>query len=89
MKTTTARPSKSTGLAATYKRIADWQAKGRTVAVVSVNDHISLETAAKAGAKLARLLVSQPDTVEQGREIVTALRRSGAVDRCFILGFSL
>lgn len=86
MKTTTARIAKTTGLAATYRRIARWQAKGRTVAVLCLGQAFDLKAAAAAGANLARLLVSQPDNAAQVQEIYDALRRSRCVDRCFLIG---
>jgi len=89
MKTTTPRVSKNYGLAATYRSIARWQSKGRTCAVVSLGQDVDLTAVRNAGGLVAKLLVSMPDTAEQVREIVSALRRSGCVDRCYVLGAAL
>lgn len=89
MKTTTARIAKTTGLAATYRRIARWQSQGRTVAVLCLGQAFDLKAAAAAGASLDRLLVLQPDNAAQVHEIHGALRRSRCVDRCFLIGATL
>lgn len=89
MKTTFPRIAKTTGLAAMYRSIAKAQAKGRTVAVISLHQDVNLESAKAAGANLGRLLVSVPETEAQVRDIHGALRRSRCVDRCYVLGATL
>lgn len=89
MKTTTPRVSKKSGLAATYRSIARWQSTGRTCAVVSMRQDVDLAAVRNAGGIIEKLLVAMPDTAEQVREIVSALRRSRCVDRCYVLGVVL
>lgn len=89
MKTTFPRIAKKTGLAVMYRSIANAQAKGRTVAVISLHQDISLDAAKAAGGDLGRLLVSVPETESQVRDIHGALRRSRCVDRCYVLGSTL
>jgi RecA/RadA recombinase len=89
MKTTTGKASARAGLAATWRRVARHQAQGRTVAVIAMDGDLPLGPARDQGVNLARLLVSQPDTLEQARDIHDALRRSRAVDRCVVIGWSL
>ena len=89
MKTTFPRVAKKSGLAAMYRSIAMAQAKGRTVAVISLGLDMNLAAARVAGADMGRLLVSVPETEAQVRDIHHALRRSRCVDRCYVLGAKL
>ena len=89
MKTTFPRSAKKTGLSAMYRSIANAQAEGRTVAVISLGQDVNLDAARAAGANMGRLLVSVPETEAQVRDIHGALRRSRCVDRCYVLGATL
>ncbi len=89
MKTTFPRVAKKTGLSAMYRSIATAQAKGRTVAVISLGLGMDLAATRAAGADMNRLLVSVPETEAQVRDIHDALRRSRCVDRCYVLGAKL
>jgi recombination protein RecA len=60
--------------------IAAVQKRGWLAAFIDAEHEFEPERAARLGVDLARLLVSQPDTGEQGLEIVEALARSGALN---------
>ncbi len=60
--------------------LAQAQKQGKTVAIVDAEHALDPLYAERLGINLDELLVSQPDTGEQGLEIVDSLVRSGAVD---------
>jgi len=60
--------------------LAQAQKQGKTVAIVDAEHALDPLYAERLGIDLDELLVSQPDTGEQGLEIVDSLVRSGAVD---------
>jgi recombination protein RecA len=60
--------------------LAEAQKQGKTVAFVDAEHALDPLYAEKLGVNLDTLLVSQPDTGEQGLEITDSLVRSGAVD---------
>jgi recombination protein RecA len=60
--------------------IAEAQKKGGTAAFVDAEHALDPVYAANLGVNIDELLLSQPDTGEQGLEIAEALIRSGAVD---------
>lgn len=60
--------------------MAEAQKQGKTVAIVDAEHALDPLYAEKLGINLDTLLVSQPDTGEQGLEITDNLVRSGAVD---------
>ena len=60
--------------------MAEAQKQGKTVAIVDAEHALDPLSAEKLGINLDTLLVSQPDTGEQGLEITDNLVRSGAVD---------
>jgi recombination protein RecA len=60
--------------------MAEAQKQGKTVAIVDAEHALDPLYAEKLGVNLDTLLVSQPDTGEQGLEITDSLVRSGAVD---------
>ncbi len=60
--------------------IAESQKQGGICAFVDAEHALDPAYARKLGVKLDDLLISQPDTGEQGLEIVDTLVRSGAVD---------
>jgi recombination protein RecA len=60
--------------------IAECQKAGGTAAFVDAEHALDPVYAAKLGVNVDELLVSQPDTGEQGLEITDMLVRSGAVD---------
>jgi recombination protein RecA len=60
--------------------VANVQKAGGTAAYVDAEHALDVEYARKLGVNVEDLLVSQPDTGEQGLEIVEILVRSGAVD---------
>ena len=63
-----------------YHVMAEAQLAGGTAAYVDAEHALDPTYAAKCGIDLDELLVSQPDTAEQGLEICEYLVRSGAVD---------
>ena len=63
-----------------YHVMAEAQLAGGTAAYVDAEHALDPTYAAKCGIDLDELLVSQPDTAEQGLEIFESLVRSGAVD---------
>lgn len=60
--------------------IAEAQKKGGVCAFVDAEHALDPEYARRIGVKLPELLISQPDTGEQGLEIVDSLVRSNSVD---------
>ena len=60
--------------------IAQAQRMGGTAAFIDAEHALDAQYAGRLGVNLKELLVSQPDTGEQGLEIADALVRSGAVD---------
>ena len=60
--------------------IAEAQKRGGTAAYIDVEHALDPKYAAICGVNLDELLISQPDTGEEGLEITEALVRSGAVD---------
>jgi len=60
--------------------IAEAQRKGGTAAFVDAEHALDPVYASNLGVNIEELLLSQPDTGEQGLEIAEALIRSGAVD---------
>jgi recombination protein RecA len=60
--------------------VAEAQKRGGTCAFVDAEHALDPVYARKLGVKLDDLLISQPDTGEQGLEIADTLVRSGAVD---------
>lgn len=63
-----------------YHVMANAQAEGGTAAYIDAEHALDPAYAAKCGVDIEDLLVSQPDTAEQGLEICEYLVRSGAVD---------
>jgi recombination protein RecA len=64
----------------TLQAIAECQKQGGTCAFVDAEHALDPVYAEKLGVNVDELLVSQPDTGEQGLEITDMLVRSGAVD---------
>jgi len=60
--------------------VANVQKAGGVAAYVDAEHALDIDYARKLGVDIENLLVSQPDTGEQGLEIVEILVRSGAVD---------
>jgi len=60
--------------------IAEAQRKGGIAAFIDAEHALDMNYAAALGVKTDELLISQPDTGEQGLEIADILVRSGAVD---------
>ena len=60
--------------------IAEAQKDGGTAAFIDAEHALDPHYAARLGVDIDNLIVSQPDTGEQGLEITEALVRSGAVD---------
>ncbi|MCL2388813.1 MAG: recombinase RecA [Elusimicrobia bacterium] len=60
--------------------VAQNQAQGGTAAYIDAEHAMDPEYAAKLGVDIDNLLISQPDSGEQGLEIADKLVRSGAVD---------
>lgn len=63
-----------------YHVMASAQKKGGTAAYIDAEHALDPGYAAKCGVNIEDLLISQPDTAEQGLEICEYLVRSGAVD---------
>lgn len=63
-----------------YHVMANAQVEGGTAAYIDAEHALDPTYAAKCGVDIEGLLVSQPDTAEQGLEICEYLVRSGAVD---------
>ena len=64
----------------TYHIMASAQRTGGTAAYIDAEHALDPTYSAKCGIDMDELLVSQPDTAEQGLEICEYLVRSGAVD---------
>src|SRR5439155_1755877 len=60
--------------------VANSQRQGGAAAYIDAEHALDVEYAKKLGVDIDNLLVSQPDTGEQGLEITEMLVRSGAVD---------
>ena len=60
--------------------VAEVQRRGGVAAFVDAEHALDVGYARRLGVKVEDLLVSQPDTGEQGLEIVDVLLRSGAID---------
>ena len=73
-------PESSGKTTLTLEVIAQAQRTGGTAAFVDAEHALDLSYAGKIGVNIDDLLVSQPDTGEQGLEITDMLVRSGAVD---------
>ncbi len=64
--------------------VAQVQRRGGVAAFVDAEHALDVGYARRLGVKVEDLLVSQPDTGEQGLEIVDVLLRSGAIDMVVI-----
>lgn len=64
--------------------VAQCQKEGGTAAYIDAEHALDPQYAQKLGVDIDNLLVSQPDTGEQGLEIADALARSGGVDLIII-----
>src|SRR5690242_18636187 len=73
-------PESSGKTTLTLHLAANVQKMGGVAAYVDAEHALDIEYAKKLGVDVENLLVSQPDTGEQGLEIVEILVRSGAVD---------
>src|SRR5512134_622442 len=73
-------PESSGKTTLTLHLAANVQKSGGVAAYVDAEHALDIEYARKLGVNIEDLLVSQPDTGEQGLEIVEILVRSGAVD---------
>src|SRR5512134_915066 len=73
-------PESSGKTTLTLHLAANVQKSGGVAAYVDAEHAMDVEYARKLGVDVENLLVSQPDTGEQGLEIVEILVRSGAVD---------
>jgi recombination protein RecA len=73
-------PESSGKTTLTLEVIANAQRMGLTCAFIDAEHALDTGYAQKLGVKLEELLVSQPDTGEQGLEIVDTLANSGAVE---------
>ncbi len=60
--------------------VAEAQKKGGVCAFIDAEHAMDPEYAGKLGVKIEELLISQPDTGEQGLEIAESLVRSGSID---------
>jgi recombination protein RecA len=60
--------------------VAELQKQGGVAAFIDAEHALDVNYARRLGVKVEELLVSQPDTGEQGLEIADVLLRSGAVD---------
>ncbi len=60
--------------------IAEAQKRGGNAAFIDAEHALDLDYAERLGVKINDLLISQPDTGEQGLEVAETLVRSGAVD---------
>ncbi len=72
-------PESSGKTTLTLHVVAEMQRKGGVCAFVDAEHALDPQYARKLGVDLDELLISQPDTGEQGLEIVDTLVRSGAV----------
>lgn len=60
--------------------LADCQRAGNVCAIVDLAGNLDTEELTDAGVNLADLLISQPDSEPQGREIADTILRTGAID---------
>lgn len=60
------------------------QARRNVTCVIDMTRELDLVRASELGVNTERLLVSQPDDVQQGTEILETLARSGACDMIVI-----
>ena len=79
-------PESSGKTTLTLQTIAQCQKAGGTAAFVDAEHALDPNYAQKLGVNLDDLLISQPDTGEQGLEIADMLVRSGGVDIIVITG---
>lgn len=63
------------------------QARGNVTCVIDMTRELDLVRASELGVNTERLLVSQPDDVQQGTEILETLARSGACDMIEVIGW--
>src|SRR4026209_919009 len=73
-------PESSGKTTLTLHLVANVQRNGGVAAYVDAEHALDIDYARRLGVNIEELLVSQPDTGEQGLEIVDILVRSGAVD---------
>ena len=73
-------PESSGKTTLTLQVIAEVQKLGGTAAFIDAENALDPQYAAKLGVNTEELLISQPDTGEQGLEIADMLVRSGSVD---------
>ncbi len=73
-------PESSGKTTLTLQVIAQMQKVAGTCAFIDAEHALDAQYAQKLGVNLQELLISQPDTGEQAREIVDALVRSGSID---------
>src|SRR5881409_3210303 len=73
-------PESSGKTTLTLHVVANAQRQGGVAAFIDAEHALDVEYAKKLGVDIDNLLVSQPDTGEQGLEITEILVRSGAVD---------
>src|SRR3990167_6894751 len=73
-------PESSGKTTLSLQTIASCQKKGGTAAFIDAEHALDPMYAEKLGVNISELLISQPDTGEQGLEITDMLVRSGAVD---------
>jgi recombination protein RecA len=73
-------PESSGKTTLTLQVVAEMQAQGGTCAFIDAEHALDIQYAQKLGVYLQELLISQPDTGDQAREICDALVRSGSVD---------
>lgn len=77
-------PESSGKTTLTLQTIAECQKKGGTAAFIDAEHALDPVYAEKLGVNVDDLIISQPDTGEQGLEITDMLVRSGAVDMIVI-----
>src|SRR3990170_2721771 len=73
-------PESSGKTTLTLHVVANAQRAGAVAAFIDAEHALDVEDAKKLGVEIENLLVSQPDTGEEGLEIAEILVRSGAVD---------
>jgi recombination protein RecA len=73
-------PESSGKTTLTLQVVAEVQKMGGTAAFIDAENALDPQYAAKLGVNTEELLISQPDTGEQGLEIADMLVRSGSVD---------
>ena len=77
-------PESSGKTTLTLHAIANCQKNGGTCAFIDAEHALDIGYAQKLGVNVSELLISQPDTGEQGLEIMDQLVNSGAVDLIII-----